>query len=221
MCKKVSLSLNAWFSLFFHRVCKLFGIQYYYQSKYGIKVLNRKDESCTLLKISTSKVDPAKVLLFADGLKDEYTLTGKRILESPHFNLVKGIIENNYTLCRDYCEREKLGALDGRFALVFNRKTIEAHSLATFNNKVLIEKGLANNPSLCYFRGNYYALDGKHRLAMAAYLGKDIYCDIFSWEDILQTSYIKNMKRLMVKMPLEYSVNLNLLLAIKYDGTLE
>lgn len=198
-----------------HRICKLFGVQLFYHSIYGVKVLNRKADKCILEKEGTVRLAPSNVLFFFDGLKDDYSLTGTSVIESPHYYLVKGILETDFSFCRDYCNRESLGALDGRFALRVNDATFDAHINCTRKNKKMLEKGVYKHPTVCLFNNDYYALDGKHRLAMAAYLEKEIDCDVLSLNGILCSDYIRNLLKKMHESPERYSKNLELLSAMK------
>lgn len=208
--RRVIANTKAKLVLFMHKVCKFFKIQVYYESHYGIKVLNRKPDRSLYIE-QTILINPAHVLLFADGLKDSYTLTRRSIIDSPHYFLVKGVLEKSYSLCEDYCERESKGFLDGRFPLVVNKKTVEMHVRCTQRNMALLENDNYSAPKVTFFEGIYYALDGKHRLAMAAFLGKKINCEVVSLKEILSSEYVLSICHKMSKSPQRYSCNLELL----------
>ena len=217
MTRKKKFGINAYLVLFAHRICKFFGIQLFYQSSRGVKVLNRKEDNIIPSIDGTVNVDASIVRFFADGLFDEYSLTGKSLLDSPHYNLLKGIIEKDYSLCEDYVCREATGTLDGRFELIVNNNTLEMHSSSTLKNLESLKLDKYKHPKVLCFEGSYYALDGKHRLAMAAYLKKNIDCDVIAVSDIINTDYIKNLYKKMSKHYSRYSRNLNLLNALSFS----
>ena len=204
-------NIKAVFSLFLHRACKMTGVEVYYHTLYGVKVLNRKpDEPVSLIGEKIS-VDPGRVMYFADGLKDPYSLTGRLIVDSPHYFLIKGIMEETPSLCQDYIDRESLGALDGRFPLKVTSESMAAHKNKTRRNYKVTICGNYEHPKAVVYDGQYYALDGKHRLAMSAYLGKEVTCDIVSLKDVLSSHYIQKIYMKMSKYPELYSKNLDLL----------
>ena len=204
-------NFKATLSLFLHRVCKLIGVEVYYHMRYGVKVLNRKPDEPTSLTGNTLSVDPGRVLFFADGLKDPYSLTGKAIADSPHYFLIKGILEENHSLCQDYIDRERLGALDGRFPLKVTSKSLDAHKNITIRNHQVSCSENYEHPKVVVYEGQYYALDGKHRLAMACYMGKHIECDEVVLKDVLSSRYISKLIKEMDLHPEAYSKNLGLL----------
>ena len=204
-------NLYASFFLFLHRICKLVGVQLYIYSKCGVKVLNRKADSIMPAIEDIRQIDPSKVVFFADGLVDSFSLSGSIIIDSPHYNLVKGILENTPSSSQDYFDRENTGSLDGRFPLVVKKETIKSHERCTDLNYQSMVAGVYKHPQVTYFKKNYYAIDGKHRLAMAAYLGKNVTCDIVSLKDVLASQYIQKIYHKMSKYPKKYSKNLELL----------
>lgn len=210
---KIDSNNRAFWALLAHRLCKCLNVQLFYENQYGIKVLNRKNEKAPTVEQKLI-IDPSLALFFADGLKDQYTLTNKTIINSPHFFFIKGILENDFSLCADYCERESHGMLDGRFPLKLNKTTAEMHINSTLLNKKLLKKGSYARPKVTFFDGRYYAIDGKHRLSMAAYLGMNIECDIVSVSDILSSQYIISIYKKMSLSPKNYSNNLGLLSAM-------
>lgn len=183
----------------------------YYHTRYGVKVLNRKSDEATSLTGNTLSVEPGCVLFFADGLKDPYSLTGKTIADSPHFFLIKGILEETPSLCQDYIDRERLGALDGRFPLKITPKSLDAHKNNTIRNHQTFSSENYEHPKVVVHEGQYYALDGKHRLAMACYIGKHIECDEVTLKDVLSSRYISKLIKEMDLHPEAYSKNLGLL----------
>lgn len=204
-------NVKAQFSLLFHRICKFFDIQLYYYNNYGVKVFNRMREASEPSVIETRCINPANIYFFPDGLANDFTLVGKVILNSPHFYLIKGIIEDNTILCRDYLDREAKGALDGRFAQKCSKQTLCSHKRCTMNNLKMIKSDKYEHPKVTFFNGCYYALDGKHRLAMASYLGKELRCDLLSLNDILSTQYIINIYKKMLLKPQKFSKNIKVL----------
>lgn len=190
--------------LIIHRICKVLHIHHYYENKYGIKEHNKilfKGKETSQEKL----IDPHLVYLGFDGLKDPYTLLGRLISESPHFDLMEKLENGNDISDSEYVKRELAGYLDGR------------HEIALPDHVNMYQKNKENiisnsyNPALIYaVDGKWYAFDGKHRLALCCLLEIPCKCKIIDKKELLQDEHTR---RLYIEMKKRngYTKNINFL----------
>ncbi|MBQ3866223.1 MAG: hypothetical protein II776_04920, partial [Clostridia bacterium] len=90
------------------------GKSIYYQTKYGVKVLNRRGAASAPDRIGDAiELDPGTLLLPFDCLKDAYTFLGTGVADSPHLDLMRAALRGDPEHCR-YVDLALAGALDGR-----------------------------------------------------------------------------------------------------------
>ena len=169
---------NAIFYL--HRVeeeiMKYFHCIRFYHTRYGLKNVG----ASFLLGGEKSTDSKEEVLLEnlylgPDYLKDEYTLLGCPISESPHYEFIKTIQEGSNINDTDYIRRYLKGCLDWRRGNIMPRnkdyfKNKFAHSLEQIKNNDY-------TPVVVYRQnGKYYVYDGKHRAAFCSLLGVPVRC---------------------------------------------
>jgi len=156
--------------LFIHRLCKLIGYRHYYENCYGIKGHNKAIFQLQS-KYDEVLINPEDVYLGFDALKDEYTLLGVKMIDSPHYHLMKTIYSGENINGIDYVEREKKGTLDGRYELV------PVDHIKLFSESLEKIKNDEYDPAIVYrVDGQIYAFDGKHRLALCLLLHKKCRC---------------------------------------------
>lgn len=177
--------------LFIHRLCKLLGYRHYYESCYGIKGHNKapfrlQGEYDEIL------INPEDVYLGFDALKDECTLLGVKMTDSPHYHLMETILKGENISESDYVKREKKGTLDGRYELV------PTDHVRIFHETLKKIESNEYNPAIVYkLDGRTYAFDGKHRLAICLLLHKKCKC-IFM--DLSELREDVNTKTLLFEM---------------------
>lgn len=167
-------------------IMKYFHCIRFYHSKYGLKNIGA---SCLVggeKSIATREVIFLNDLyLGPDYLKDDYTLLGCPINESPHFAFIKAIFDGKDILNTDYIRRYLNGSLDWR------RGTILPRNRDFFYNKFSLALGHVQSndyaPVMVYsLNGKFYLYDGKHRAALCSLLGLPIKCTIVS-DEIVNT----------------------------------
>lgn len=124
-------------------------------------------------KHETTIVKPEQLYLSIDFLKDQYTLLGCNIKDSPHFFLMKALMKGDDISNTDYIQRVKRGTLDTRFL----QNNIDSNSYIDCfkKRKIEIENGDIS-PILVYkINGKFYIKDGKHRAALCALLDRPIF----------------------------------------------
>lgn len=191
-------------NLVFHRICKLLGIHYYYENRYGIKVFNKESMEFHFEMVPV-ELNPQKVCLGFDGLRNPYSLCGTYIPNSPHFDMMKKI-----SLCEDihdceYVKREKIGTLDGRYGI------IPSDHYSIFQKaKQRIEDGVYTPAIVYQVKNQFYAFDGKHRLALCCLLDRNCKCFCISLDEFQNDSYTLQLYKKM-RGKKDYSKNLALL----------
>lgn len=119
-------------------------------------------------------VTPSDLYLGPDYLKDKYTLLGKCILESPHYDFMRAINDNMDITQTEYYSRIVAGKLDGRHRqrkrnkMFFHSKKQEA--------EVAIDNGIYAPVKIYKWKERYYIYDGKHRAALCALKNKNVKC---------------------------------------------
>lgn len=199
---------------------KLLGRSRYYETKYGVKMLNRP-------RAKRSAAPPAEPFLCSvselylgvDGLCDEYTHCGKPVAGSPHAGLIRTVMDGGPIAKSEYVRLERRGALDGRDAFwrpaSFHEKITRAR-IDELQKSGTAEPGEAIN--LYAVRGKYYIADGKHRAALYAVSGIDrvpVRVQPLSAETL---AYMRGMLTMMEKSGKQYEVNEALLRAILEDN---
>lgn len=198
--------------LLLHKVCKAFHCELYVETHTGVKVLGRKQGRQPLKSLMRVVVVPNDVRLFVDGLQDSYTIVSETVETSPHFDFIRRVQNGEDDIIfSDYVLREATGKLDGRFEQYISIKTIRDHIAMTGKNCKRIESGDYAHPKLIYYKDEYYAIDGKHRLAAASFLHVPLECEVVSAADLLQTPYILGIYNRMKRHPDLYQKNLDLL----------
>ena len=159
----------------------------------------------TLIRIESSNniiepsviIDPDNLFLGVDYLKDQYTLMGCRIKESPHFEFMKVLLNGGDIDRCEYIKRIQRGTLDARFLY---RGIEKSYFQNYFNNRRReIEAGDVT-PILVYRVDNRYVIkDGKHRAALCALLKKPIYANVIDNKSIFGSLGEHIIERMKVK----------------------
>ena len=125
---------------------------------------------------------PADIIMLGpDYLKDQYTLLGCPISDSPHFYLMRTINEKGNLAETDYMKRISKGTLDWRFATPIP-KNFNSYYKEYHNSLEEIQRGDYRPVVVYYLNGKCYVYDGKHRAALCALLNIPVHCHIVSSE---------------------------------------
>lgn len=192
-----------------NKICKLLFISFLYENKYGIKSTNQLSKVGVPIIIKCDVIKPEELFLGFDGLRDEYTLVGENIINSPHFGFIKCIDEGKNVIETDYVRRYKKGCLDGRPAIKVNRKSLKRFKAIFEKRKEEISNNSYDPVRVYYFDNRYYISDGKHRAAFCAYLNKKVKCEIIN-SDYLNDGYKLWIYRKMLRSRGNYSKNINI-----------
>ena len=184
------------YRLLVNRAFKLLGITKYFETAYGIKAYNKRKLEIRDVNLSGYVVlSPGEVLLGFDALKDDYTLLGTKISDSPHFDLIKRMSAGERIDDCEYIVREQRGYLDGRFCTSLN----EERRFELFNRtENRLSSGQYDAPTVYVSEGKYYAADGKHRLATALLLNMDIRCRVADTGFLANDRYTADLLNKMV-----------------------
>lgn len=170
---------------YFNRILKkIFGkrLVFVYPTVVGLKNFNLGFLS--ILKypyvIEELILEPDRLYLGPDFLKDAYTLLDVKITDSPHYRYMESLNCNGDIRETDYIKRRKNGTLDWRDCKPINSSFIEKAKQKFIIHKREIEDN-KYNPILVYeIRNRYYIFDGKHRASLCALLNKTIKCRVIS-----------------------------------------
>lgn len=198
---------------FIHKVCKAFHKTVYFQNQYGVKAFNKPMFDNSSADIGEKIILKADDLYLGfDGLKDKYTLCGKSLLESPHYELMSRLYDEipDFYNC-EYVRREKYGYLDGRMGYIINKNMIDMHQNAYKKSLVSLKQGKQKEVLIYYCVDKYYILDGKHTASLCATLGKDISCIAIDIHYLQDDRYNKKILEIMGQHPDLYSKNICLL----------
>ena len=137
-------------------------------------------------------LDPGELHLPFDFLKDEYTLLGVSVPDSPHFELMRACAGGDLSGC-GYIEKAKKGIIDGRDICFETDKTY----LNNFSkNKIKFENGTVRPVAYYTVDGVKYVSDGKHRAAMAAFLKKPLYGYEIPRENLYSSAVAKMLEKM-------------------------
>lgn len=163
----------------------------------------------------TVVLKPEQLYLGFDGLKDEYTLCGTILTESPHYELMGKMNKtgSDFQNC-NYILRKKYGYLDGLMGCIVDSKQFEAHRNCFAKSLESIRREKQKEVLVYTVAGEYYILDGKHTASLCAVLGKEIKCRLVDLGLMNSDSYNKRLLAHMEKHPKLYGKNMDLLNAI-------
>lgn len=175
-------------------------------SKYGIKCFNSilNNNISQHWKIGRPQALPAHVLhLNIDGIKDDFTLLGTKITDSPYLELMRFIAEGKDIRRTEYVDRNRRGILDVRLPVKVDSRYIRTLHKKYEENAYKLSAGLYSPVKVYCVYNKYFIADGKHRAALCAARGVDPLCVEIS-HLILCDSYIQWMYRKMLKHRAHY-----------------
>lgn len=180
-----------------------------YSTRTGIKSINQLMQSRVLMEKNPFFLDASDLYLGFDALKDEYTLVGTGIVESPHYGLMEALASQSSIANTEYVLRYSKGSLDQRSAVYLTKKAKNV-IVATFKARYFeVQNGDYPAVQVYCVNGKYYVADGKHRAALCAYLNKPIKC-VDIGRDFLSDSFRLWIYSAMKKNPDEFVSNLEL-----------
>ena len=116
---------------------------------------------------------PEQLFLSIDYLRDKYTLLDCNIKDSPHYGLMKALLEGDSISETDYIKRARKGTLDSRFLSGYVDEDYYRENF--YRRKNQIESGDQTPIKVFKVNDRYYIKDGKHRAALCSLLGFPIY----------------------------------------------
>ncbi|HEU0008341.1 MAG TPA: hypothetical protein VFT34_00845 [Verrucomicrobiae bacterium] len=162
-----------------HKVSRRFDIAALYSTTVGIKCTNPLIASSRLDGLTNPGVfelSPGELRLGFDGLRDEFTLLKMPIAESPHLDLFRRIDSGNDLHDSPYAVRLRSGTLDFRPPRRVGEKHLTARREKFFEVRQRIQAGDYEPIKIIVVRGDHFTVDGKHRAAVCALLGRQVRC---------------------------------------------
>lgn len=175
------LEMTHYFFRTIEKICNRFHIIFLYPSKVGMKNVNLgqvADMGCVQIK-EQILLKPEHLFLGPDFLKDEYTLLGVNIKNSPHYSFMEALYSGKDIFSTNYVRRWENGTLDWRRPMLANKaKTLWNRSFQKRMEE--IQAGVLHSVIVYQVGARYYLYDGKHRAALYALLDKEIMCNVIS-----------------------------------------
>lgn len=144
---------------------KFMNVEMFRTKRYGDETKRRNE--CDLVEIN-----PEKLFLCVDYLKDKYTLLNCNIMNSPHFGLMEVLSEGGDIRNTEYIKRYKNGTIDARYPQLIKRYDFFYTKFKEMSEKM--DSNSIEPISVFKIRDFYYIRDGKHRAALCAYYKKPI-----------------------------------------------
>ena len=190
-----------------NKICRTFDITIVFHSKVGVKYFNSHYSSDNFEYLCEEKPFQLKkdeLFLGPDKLKDQHSLIDLNIVNSPHFYLMKCIMNNEDIMNTEYIKRFKKGTLDNRLPRKNINKLFLTHMKDKFNKKLKLINSNDYSPIKVYKNNNrFYIADGKHTAAMCALLNKNIKC--VEVPGIKYDSFVIRLYKKMLERENEYS----------------
>lgn len=195
--------------VFQRKTAKLLGSTFIYFSSKGIKSINPIIQNHNYYAINSGMISPEKLHLGVDFLKDNYTLCGTKIIDSPHYSFLKALRDDEDICNTDYYSRFLNGSLDSRIPKYISKKNRDDFK-SIFLNRLDKLKKKQIKPVIIYKLNNtYYIADGKHRAALCCLYNKEVpYIEITF--DYLVDSYRMWMYEKMLKKKKLYETNIKI-----------
>lgn len=195
--------------VFQRKVAKVLGVTFVYKSRKGIKAVNPIMQNSEHQILKRMKLQPKDLFLGVDFLKDQYTLCGVNIEQSPHYDFMKALNNGTDISNTDYYKRYSDGTLDSRIPTYINAIIRDIFRKMFKKRKKEIEQDNLEPVTVYELDGKYYIADGKHRAALCALFKKEVPCVVIS-RDYLIDSYRLWMLKKMKKNEKYYKKNIEI-----------
>ena len=165
------------------KLCEYLHASRIVETPVGIKIISgiKVQIPCKKNSGEIKTLSSEELFLGPDLLKNKYTLLGCNIKESPHYSLMKDLLNNQDIENSAYIKRRELGTIDARIGtrqkLPLN---IYKERFAKRYQEIINQ---TYSPVLVYKVGKkYFIYDGKHRAALCTALNMPIRCKDISVE---------------------------------------
>lgn len=173
-------------------LCRRFDVSILYYSRVGVKCINQLPDSDMFKHHATGdvfSVEASDLHLSTDRLKDRYTLLGRPVTQSPHYDLMQKLEKGIDIRESEYMKRLVVGALDARDPVKIGQAFIELMHRKFEEEYERLKTGECEPVKVAKVGGRLYISDGKHRAALCALLGLAPRCvdvstvvlDSFNW----------------------------------------
>ena len=193
------------------KICRLCKWTITYESATGIKEINPKMVALLSDQGKREIIPYDKLYLGVDFLKDDLTLLDVPITQSPHYDLMKVLVEGRDHKKTEYVQRMLRGCLDERYEIVAYYLDKDYFTNRFKQRKKEIDEEISKPVTVYYINEKYYIYDGKHRAALFAFCGKEIYCNVIDAKIVFE-SFSKNISKRLIKSG-QYTKHKNLFLS--------
>lgn len=141
---------------------------------------------------------PAEALLCPiDGLRDDLTLLGTPVVQSPTYAFLQALERGEPFFDTEYIRRYAAGTLDQRWPRNVRYLHPPEFWKKYAERRAQVLSGTYPPVRVFCTGGCYYVLNGKHRAALCALLGRDVRCDVLDAGEVYAGSLCKVHKRLL------------------------
>lgn len=182
--------MNSTIKYYYYRfrelVLKKLCMQRIIQTNFGIKFLNGSSfrTQCPINIKGHLELESKDIYLGMDYLKDDYTLVNVNIKDTPHYEFMS-LLDNNEDISHsNYIKRFYNGTLDARIPHKKYNNYSSFYRKHRFVKSEII-KGTYSPVVVYKIKEKYYIYDGKHRAALCAYLSVPIKCAIIDPYSVL------------------------------------
>lgn len=160
---------------------------------------------------------PAVLLCPIDGLTDELTLLGTPVVQSPTYAFLHALEHGGPLLETEYIRRYAAGTLDQRWP-----RNVRYLHPAEFRDWYAARRAQVcadtYEPVRVFRAGEgWYVLNGKHRTALCALLGREVRCDVLDTTSLYAHSLCR-MHAKMLRRPAQFRKTLAFLDKIRNDS---
>jgi hypothetical protein len=158
------------------RLCEITGTSMIFLTRVGYKSFNRlgRHRLYTAFVAGTDgDIAPDTLRLGVDGLKDPYTLLGRRLADSPHLALMRAFESGGDPTHTEYAERLTQGTLSQGLPVPFDEGYVRERFRAC---DAEIRGGAVQTVKTITLVGSRYILDGRHRAAHSLLRGARVHC---------------------------------------------
>ena len=181
-------------------ICSKRNVYVFIKTRTGLKNVNMDrlygDNVMEINPDDVISIDPGRLFLGMDYLRDDYTLLDRCILDSPHYAFIETVNSGGDIKKTEYYKRFVTGKLDGRHL----QRERGASYFYSKNEKARqsIERGDYKPVVVYLWKNRFYICDGKHRAALCAFMQKDVRCIVIpSISGFSHSAVTKEIYRIM------------------------
>jgi hypothetical protein len=161
------------------RLAQRAGVAAVYHTPVGVKQTNQLFKGAMIEAYATGEeqaLDPGRLRLGFDALRDEHTLLETTIDASPHLALARSMLEPDGRLAECYVARARRGTLDWRPPLRLSDGFVAYMRRGFAAALEQVDRGEQAVVLVAWVEDEPYIVDGRHRAAVACLRSREVVC---------------------------------------------